>query len=93
MTAVLVFLDAWTRQLDAKSYVSGVYSSEDAAIVDLQTTSRINGHKLAKPQCVWIALSDHRKNMSDPRTRSLCLPSDERPSSTRTALVKFGGSS
>jgi hypothetical protein len=64
VTAVLVFLDAWTRQLNAKGYVSGVYSSEDAAIVDLQTTSRINGHTLAKPQCVWIALWDHRKNMS-----------------------------
>jgi hypothetical protein len=66
VTAVLVFLDAWTRQLNAKGYVSGVYSSEDAAIVDLQTTSQINGHKLAKPQCVWIALWDHRKNMSGP---------------------------
>ena len=66
VTAVLVFLDAWTRQLNAKGYVSGVYSSEDAAIVDLQTTSWVNGHKLVKPQCVWIALWDHHKNVSVP---------------------------
>jgi Domain of unknown function (DUF1906) len=66
VTAVLVFLDAWTRQLNAEGYVSGVYSSEDAAIADLQTISRIDGHKLAKPQCVWIALWDHQKNMSGP---------------------------
>jgi hypothetical protein len=66
VTAVLVFLDAWTRQLDAKGYVSGVYSSADAAIVDLETTSRIDGHRLVKPKCVWIALWDHRKNMIAP---------------------------
>jgi hypothetical protein len=79
VTAVLVFLDAWTRQLNAKGYVSGVYSSEDAAIVDLQTTSQINGHKLAKPQCVWIALWDHRKNMSGPSYAARSgWPSNER---------------
>jgi hypothetical protein len=35
-TAVLTFLDAWTRQLKAVGYISGVYSSAGSAITDLQ---------------------------------------------------------
>ena len=66
VTAVLTFLDAWTRQLTAKGYVSGVYSSADAAIVDLQSAIRVNGHRLAKPQCVWIALWNDQKNINAP---------------------------
>ncbi len=66
VTAVLTFLDAWTRQLNAKGYVSGVYSSADAAIVDLQSAIRVDGHRLAKPQCVWIALWNNQKNMNAP---------------------------
>jgi hypothetical protein len=64
VNAVLTFLDAWTRQLDTRGYVSGVYSSADAAIADLQSTSRVDGHRLIKPQCVWIALWDNRKDMN-----------------------------
>jgi Rv2525c-like, glycoside hydrolase-like domain len=64
--AVLTFLDAWTRRLNARGYLSGVYSSADAAIINLQRDTRINGHKLAKPQAVWIALWDNRKNVSAP---------------------------
>jgi hypothetical protein len=64
VTAVLTFLDAWTRRLNTKGYVSGVYSSADAAIADLQSTSRVDGHRLIKPQCIWIALWDNRKDMN-----------------------------
>ncbi len=66
-TAVLTFLDAWTRRLNGRGYVSGLYSSADAAIADLQSRSRMDGHRLAKPQCVWIALWDHRKNLARSR--------------------------
>jgi hypothetical protein len=58
--AVLAFLDAWDRQLHAKGYVSGVYSSADSAIISLDSTNRINGHRLVKPQAIW----DNRKNLS-----------------------------
>ena len=64
VVAVLTFLDAWTRRLDAKGYVSGVYSSADSAIVDLASARKVNGHRLAKPQCIWIGLWDHRENLS-----------------------------
>jgi hypothetical protein len=62
-TAVLTFLDAWTRQLETVGYVPGVYSSADAAIKDLQTTSTIAGHPLAEPKAVWIALWDNAADL------------------------------
>jgi outer membrane biosynthesis protein TonB len=63
-TAVLAFLDAWDRQLTAMSYVSGVYSSADSAITDLQSTNEIAGHALAQPQAIWLALWDNSTNLS-----------------------------
>jgi hypothetical protein len=66
VTAVLTFLDAWTRQLNARGYLSGVYSSADAAIIDLVTDNWVHGHRLAKPQAVWIALWDNQKNVNAP---------------------------
>jgi Domain of unknown function (DUF1906) len=66
VTAVLAFLDAWTRQLEAKGYVPGLYSSADSAVADLQRATRVNGHRLARPRCVWIALWDNREDMSEP---------------------------
>jgi hypothetical protein len=61
---VLTFLDAWDRQLTASGYVSGVYSSADAAVIDLQTTTRIAGHPLAEPQAIWFALWDNANNLT-----------------------------
>jgi Domain of unknown function (DUF1906) len=63
-TAVLTFLDAWDRQLTAMDYVSGVYSSADAAVTDLQSTTEIAGHALAEPQAIWFAFWDNSTNMS-----------------------------
>jgi hypothetical protein len=62
--AVLTFLDAWDRQLQASGYVSGVYSSAASGVVDLQTTSTIGGHALAKPQAIWFALWDNVVNLT-----------------------------
>jgi hypothetical protein len=63
-TAVLTFLDAWTRQIKAVGYVSGVYSSAGAAITDLQSTTTIAGHPLAEPQAIWFALWDNGNSMT-----------------------------
>jgi hypothetical protein len=63
-TAVLTFLDAWDRQLAATGYVSGVYSSADSGITDLQSTATIAGHALAEPQALWFALWDNSTNLS-----------------------------
>jgi len=63
-TAVLTFLDAWDRQLQAKGYVSGVYSSADAAMTDLQSTTTIAGHALDEPKAIWFALWDNANNLT-----------------------------
>jgi hypothetical protein len=59
-TAVLTFLDAWTRRMKADGYISGIYSSAGAAITDLQATRTIAGHRLAVPRAVWFALWDNK---------------------------------
>jgi hypothetical protein len=64
VTAVLTFLDAWDRQLQVSGYVSGVYSSAASGMVDLQTTSSIDGHQLAEPQAIWFALWDNAVNLT-----------------------------
>jgi len=62
--AVLTFLDAWTREIDSQGYVSGVYSSAGSGILDLDTTSTINGHPLAEPQSLWFALWDNDSDLN-----------------------------
>ena len=64
VTAVLTFLDAWTRQLASQGYVSGVYSSAASGITDLQTTTTVAGHALAEPQAIWFALWDNAVNLT-----------------------------
>jgi hypothetical protein len=64
VNAVLTFLDAWTRQLNAEGYVSGVYSSADSGIIDLDTTSMVDGHPLAEPQSLWFALWDNASDLN-----------------------------
>jgi hypothetical protein len=61
--AVLTFLDAWTRQLDARAHVSGVYSSASSAVQDLGGTREIAGHPLARPRSIWFALWDGHVNV------------------------------
>jgi hypothetical protein len=61
--SVLAFLDGWTRQLRARGYTSGVYSSAGAAAHDLGTTRTIYGHRLAKPSTLWFALWDKHENL------------------------------
>ncbi len=64
VTAVLTFLDAWTRQLNSQGYVSGVYSSAASGITDLQTTTTVANHALAEPQAIWFALWDNAVNLT-----------------------------
>jgi hypothetical protein len=64
VTAVLTFLDAWDRQLQASGYVSGVYSSAGSGVVNLQDTTSIGGHALAEPQAIWFALWDNAVNLT-----------------------------
>jgi len=64
VAGVLTFLDAWTRQLNTDGYVSGVYSSADSGVIDLDTISSVARHSLAEPQSLWFALWDDSNNLN-----------------------------
>ena len=61
---VLQFLDAWTREIHALGYVSGVYSSASTGITDLSSVTSISGHALAQPDALWFALWDKKGNLT-----------------------------
>jgi hypothetical protein len=92
-TAVLTFLDAWTRQLKAVSYISGVYSSAGSAITDLQSNTTVAGHSLAEPQAIWFALWDNGNSMTgSPYMTSAVWPVASRSKQyAGNRVVKVGG--
>jgi hypothetical protein len=57
-SAVLEFLGAWDRQVVAAGYVTGVYSSRDSGISDMQTAAAAKTASFTPPDAVWIALWD-----------------------------------
>lgn len=61
--ATLTFLSAWTTQLHALGYVSGVYSSSASGIADL---ARAIGGPYALPDHVWTANWNGAQNTLDP---------------------------
>ena len=63
-STVLQFLDAWTKEIHAKGYVSGVYSSASTGITDLATTTTVSGHALNQPDALWFALWDKKNNLT-----------------------------
>jgi hypothetical protein len=65
--AVMSFLAAWTAQLHASGYVSGVYSSAGSGIGDL--ADRI-GTGFTEPDDIWIARWNGVKGTSDPQVPS-----------------------
>lgn len=62
-SAVLTFLSAWTTQLHALGYISGVYGSSDSGIADLAAAS---GTGYTEPDDIWIADWNGEQNTSDP---------------------------
>jgi hypothetical protein len=60
---VVAFLDGWTRALHARGYRSGVYSSAAAAARDLGRYRHVYGHPVARPNSLWFALWDGRRNL------------------------------
>lgn len=75
VSAVLAFLGAWTRQLNASGYVSGVYSSQDSGIADMQSAAQARQPGFTPSQAIWIALWDGKMTLSD---GSLGWPLSER---------------
>jgi hypothetical protein len=66
MTAVLKFLDAWTKTLNGRGYTSGVYSSVDSGVQDLQSAAA--KHSIAEPQAIWFALWDGHRSLGSSST-------------------------
>jgi hypothetical protein len=73
--AVLRFLAAWTTQLHAEGYLSGVYSSGDSGIVDLVSAV---GTGYAEPDDLWVARWNGVDSTADPSVPSGYWPSHER---------------
>jgi hypothetical protein len=63
--AVLTFLGAWDREVVAKGYLSGVYSSQDSGIRDMQAAAVAHKAGFTKPDAIWIALWDMRATLAD----------------------------
>jgi hypothetical protein len=61
--AVLTLLDAWTRELHSRGYVSGVYSSAASGIEDLGYAQWIAGHAIAKPNSIWFGHWDGKNTV------------------------------
>jgi hypothetical protein len=67
--AVIAFLSAWTREINAKGYTSGVYSSMGSCISDMQSAAMAARRGFAPPQAIWYALWDDRRELNDARLR------------------------
>ena len=61
--SVLSFLSAWTRELHARGYVSGVYSSAASGAQDLGAATTVYGRPVAEPDSMWFALWDNQANL------------------------------
>jgi hypothetical protein len=61
--AVMAFLSAWTSQLHADGYTSGVYSSASSGITDLVHNV---GTSMVEPDELWIADWNNLTSTSDP---------------------------
>jgi hypothetical protein len=63
--AVLAFLGAWDREVAAAGYVTGVYSSQDSGIVDMQKAAIAKRPGFTPPKAVWFALWDNVFSLAD----------------------------
>jgi Domain of unknown function (DUF1906) len=73
--AVLGFLSAWTTELHAAGYQSGVYSSASAAITNLVNQS---GTGYAEPDDIWIGDWNGQQTTNDPYVPSSDWPGQRR---------------
>jgi hypothetical protein len=67
--AVLAFLNAWTTELHAYGYVSGVYGSGTSGVTDLvdaEGTETAAGTPFLEPDDLWIADWNNKATVTDP---------------------------
>jgi len=63
--AVLAFLGGWDRAVAAKGYLTGVYSSQDSGIADMQKAAATGKAGFTKPDAIWIARWDGNATLDD----------------------------
>jgi hypothetical protein len=73
--AVLSFLSAWTSELHAYGYVSGVYASGGSGITDLVG---VYGTTFVEPDELWIADWNNQATVSDPYVPATDWPNNQR---------------
>jgi hypothetical protein len=74
-SAVLKFLAAWTTQLHASGYVSGIYSSSESGIADLAAQW---GTTFVEPDDLWIANWNGVQSTADPNVPTADWPNHHR---------------
>jgi hypothetical protein len=62
---VLAFLGAWDREVARAGYVTGVYSSQDSGIIDMQKAAVAKRPGFTPPDAVWFALWDSVFSLQD----------------------------
>ena len=75
VSTVLTFIGAWDRTVAAAGYVTGVYSSQDSGIVNMQAAVTAKTAGFTPPDALWIALWDNVATLKD---GTLSWPLDER---------------
>ena len=80
--AVLAFLSAWTTELHAHGYLSGVYSSANSGIADFVAAS---GTGFVEPDEIWIAEWNGQQN-----TNSAYVPASDWPNHQRVHQYQGG---
>ena len=63
--AVLTFLGAWDREVTARGYLAGVYSSQDSGIDDMEAAAVAKTPGFTAPRAVWIAHWDNQATLQD----------------------------
>jgi Rv2525c-like, glycoside hydrolase-like domain len=58
-SAVLAFLGAWDHQVNAAGYATGMYSSQDSGVADVQKATAGKMAGFTPPDAVWVALWDN----------------------------------
>jgi len=64
VSTVLTFLDAWTRELHAQGYYSGVYGSAASGITTLADAVQTR-NSFTAPDAIWIARWDQQARTAD----------------------------
>jgi len=86
----LAFLSAWTRELHALGYVSGVYSSSSSGVADLARA--YHGSRFTHPDVIYDALWNGAKDVADSSYRRGDWPGHRRLHQfSGNVLQTFGG--